>query len=95
MDAQYEVYVISSAGGKPRRVTSNAANDHHSSFSRDGQWIYFSSNRTGEYTIWKVPFAGGDAVGVPYPGARAAVQQWAVDHVVSILRTAPRAATSA
>ncbi len=32
------------------------------SFSRDGKWIYFSSNRTGAHQIWKMPASGGDAV---------------------------------
>jgi serine/threonine protein kinase len=64
VDANYEVYVISSNGGKPRRLTNDPANDQVSSFSRDGKWIYFSSNRTGEYMIWKVPFTGGHPVQV-------------------------------
>ena len=32
------------------------------SFSKDGQWVYFSSTRSGDYRIWKVPTSGGDAV---------------------------------
>ena len=57
-----KIYVISAAGGKPRRLTSHSANAP--SFSRNGKWVYFSSNRTGEYQIWKVPVAGGEAVQV-------------------------------
>lgn len=34
------------------------------SFSRDGQWIYFTSARTGDSRIWKVPAWGGDTVQV-------------------------------
>jgi hypothetical protein len=58
--------VISATGGKPRRLTSDPANDGVPSFSRDGKWIYFNSNRTGEYQIWKIPAAGGDAVQVSH-----------------------------
>ncbi|MGD0670033.1 MAG: protein kinase [Bryobacteraceae bacterium] len=61
-----EIYVISAAGGKPRRLTSGPADNHVPSFSRDGKWIYFSSNRTGEDQIWKVPAAGGEAVQVTH-----------------------------
>src|SRR5688572_7023755 len=32
--------------------------------SWDGKWIYFTSNRTGEDRIWKIPASGGDAVPV-------------------------------
>jgi Tol biopolymer transport system component len=34
------------------------------SWSWDGKWIYFDSDRTGAFQIWKVPFAGGAAVQV-------------------------------
>jgi len=57
-----DIYVIPAAGGKPRRLTSHPATDQVPSFSRDGQWIYFSSNRTGGYQ--RMPTAGGDAVQV-------------------------------
>jgi serine/threonine protein kinase len=59
-----DVYVISVAGGKPRNLISHPAIDGFPSFSRDGQWIYFASNRTGEWRVWKIPAAGGDAVRV-------------------------------
>jgi dipeptidyl aminopeptidase/acylaminoacyl peptidase len=64
-EGQGEVYVIPAAGGKPRNLTSNPANDSFPSFSRDGRWIYFSSNRLGrERQLWKVAASGGDAVQV-------------------------------
>ncbi|MBK5294493.1 MAG: PD40 domain-containing protein [Acidobacteriia bacterium] len=63
-EGQAEVYVIPTAGGKPRNLTSHPALDSFPSFSRDGQWIYFNSNRTGEGQIWKIPASGGDAVRV-------------------------------
>ena len=47
LEGQYEIYTIPASGGKPRRLTSHPANDHVPSFSRDGKWIYFSSNRSG------------------------------------------------
>src|SRR5438128_1202651 len=31
------------------------------SWSNDGRWIYFASNRTGEFQIWKIPATGGEA----------------------------------
>ena len=56
--------MIPAAGGKPRNLTSHPAIDSFPSFSRDGKWIYFTSNRTGEDQIWKIPASGGDAVQV-------------------------------
>jgi Tol biopolymer transport system component len=62
----YDIYVISAVGGKPRRLTSPPGSHNIPSFSRDGKWIYFSSNRTGENQIWKVAVAGGEAVQVTH-----------------------------
>lgn len=38
------------------------------SWSADGNWIYFTSARTGKYQIWKVPSNGGAAVQVTRSG---------------------------
>jgi dipeptidyl aminopeptidase/acylaminoacyl peptidase len=62
--SNWELNVISSAGAQPRNPISNPASDGYPSFSRDGQWIYFTSNRTGERYVWKVPVSGGDVVQV-------------------------------
>jgi dipeptidyl aminopeptidase/acylaminoacyl peptidase len=63
---QGDIYVIAAAGGKPRNLTAHPANDSFPSFSRDGKWIYFSSNRNaGARQVWKIPAAGGDAVLIP------------------------------
>jgi Tol biopolymer transport system component len=62
LEGQWEIYVVSATGGRPRRLTSHPANDNVPSFSRDGRWVYFSSNRTGQFEIWKAPTSGGDAV---------------------------------
>lgn len=64
VDNQSEVVVVRSTGGKIERITNHPAHDIQPSWSRDGEWIYFSSDRLGEQTIWKTPAAGGDAVQV-------------------------------
>jgi dipeptidyl aminopeptidase/acylaminoacyl peptidase len=59
-----DVYVIRASGGKPIRLTTDPAEDDAPSWSRDGNWIYFASQRTDQYEVWKVPAAGGEAVRV-------------------------------
>ncbi len=57
--AQFEIYTISADGGAPRRMTNDPGTDAIGSFSRDGNWIYFTSSRTGRNEIWKMPAVGG------------------------------------
>ena len=52
------ILTIGAGGGKPRRVTNVGFRDFRPSYSRDGNWIYFSSNRSGRVEVWKVPAAG-------------------------------------
>ncbi len=54
--------------GSSRRLTTDNSDDLDPSWSKDGQWIYFSSNRTGRVEVWKMPANGGEAVQVTRGG---------------------------
>src|SRR6185312_762447 len=43
----WDIYVIRVEGGGPIRLTMNPATDAIPTWSRGGDWIYFTSNRTG------------------------------------------------
>ena len=62
------IYVISVEGGLPRPVTTDSSVDVLASWSSDGRWIYFGSNRTGRFELWKVRAEGGHAVQVTKRG---------------------------
>jgi Tol biopolymer transport system component len=53
---------------KLRRLTSEASEDTAPSWSRDGRWLYFTSNRAEEIQIWKIPTNGGQATQVTKNG---------------------------
>lgn len=53
-----DIYIIDSQGGTPRALTSGVSDRVVPSFSRDGKWVYYSSNEGGKWDLWKVPFAG-------------------------------------
>jgi len=67
-DGQGDLYAISAMGGSPRRLTRGPDDETQASWSRDGRWIYYGSNRGGERQIWKMPVEGGQSVPVTRAG---------------------------
>ena len=70
-----------------QRQRRQAKTPHHQhsdcterSWSRDGKWLYFGSNRSGEDQVWKIPADGGEAVRVTRKGGVGAFEspdsQW-------------------
>jgi Tol biopolymer transport system component len=57
----WNIYVVGVDDRRVRPVTSDTAANIRPSWSSDGKWIYFGSNRADGYQIWKIPVAGGHA----------------------------------
>ena len=64
-DKSADIYVIRPDGGEPRRITTHSGEDTAPNWSRDGRWIYFTSGRSGQDQIWKVPAATGESPSTP------------------------------
>ena len=60
-DGQPDIFVVDAATGQMTRITTESSEDVVPSWSNDGKWIYFASNRTGSMQVWKSPSAGGAA----------------------------------
>ena len=60
----YEIQIVSADGGKPERLSGSRGIELSCTWSRDGKWIYFDSDRGGKVQVWKVPAGGGDPVQV-------------------------------
>ena len=60
-----DIFVIRPDGGGLRRITTSASEDVVPSWSRDGKWVYFASNRSGRFQIWKVAAASGESASTP------------------------------
>jgi Tol biopolymer transport system component/tRNA A-37 threonylcarbamoyl transferase component Bud32 len=71
-DGQPDIYVVDVASGSHVRLTTEPSEDVVPSFSRDGKWVYFASNRGNSWQVWKAPPAGGAAVQVTQQGGFAA-----------------------
>ena len=57
-------------GGAPQVLAEGVC----PSWSRDGKWVYFASDRGGGRQVWKVPAAGGPPVQVTRQGGHAALE---------------------
>jgi eukaryotic-like serine/threonine-protein kinase len=62
------VYLVPADGGTPRPLVVDSHLNAAASFSRDGRWVYFVSDRSGEYQVWKVSSDGGQPVQVTFHG---------------------------
>lgn len=60
--------------GQPRPLVYDNFDNLVPNWSRDGKWIYFASDRTGNWQVWKVPSAGGGPVQVTARGGFAAYE---------------------
>jgi serine/threonine protein kinase/dipeptidyl aminopeptidase/acylaminoacyl peptidase len=56
------VWRMNTDGSNAKQLTTNE--DGSATVSPDGQWVVFTSWRTGKGTLWKVPIDGGEAVKV-------------------------------
>jgi Tol biopolymer transport system component len=65
---------VNSNGGTPRQLTTGKSENNVPSWSRDGQWIYFSSNRTGVFQMYKMPAEGGQEIQITTKGGFAAFE---------------------
>jgi Tol biopolymer transport system component len=74
-DGSTDIATIDAAGGLARRLTAKHFN-RSPSFSRDGRYVWFSSNRTGRFEIWRVPFAGGTEEQFTRDGGLTGFESW-------------------
>jgi eukaryotic-like serine/threonine-protein kinase len=58
-DGTWDVWTIDAGGGAPRRFTTYPGDDNLPSWSRDGRFLYWISDRAGVRSIWRAPLAGG------------------------------------
>jgi Tol biopolymer transport system component len=54
-----DIWAIRTDGSGLRQVTRDPGSEVVPSWSRDGRFIYYASNRTGRFEVWRVAAAGG------------------------------------
>jgi tricorn protease len=55
-----DIWIADADGANARRLTAHIANDFAPRFSPDGQWVAFTSTRTGNTDVFIVPSRGGE-----------------------------------
>jgi Tol biopolymer transport system component len=56
----FDLYAISIDGGPEKRLTAHPGYDDGPDYTPDGKWIWFNSDRSGTWDLWRIPAAGGD-----------------------------------
>jgi Tol biopolymer transport system component/tRNA A-37 threonylcarbamoyl transferase component Bud32 len=71
---QADVCTVRVAGGEPTAVTNDVATDWSPVWSPDGRYLYFSSDRAGSMSLWRVAIdeESGETLGPPEPIAASA-----------------------
>jgi Tol biopolymer transport system component len=68
-DGHWDIWTVDVGGGPPRRFTTDPGDDNLPSWSRDGRFLYWSSDRAGVRSIWRAPAEGGAEERVTESGA--------------------------
>ena len=64
-----DLYTVPSGGGDATRLTYHDAHDYMATWSADGRYIAFASNRYGNFDVFLMPAGGGDATRLTYHSA--------------------------
>ena len=70
----FRVYLMSSDGTHVRRLTADNVSEAIPSWSSDGKWIYYTSDRTSRFEVWKAPVEGGKTIQVTRNGGYTAFE---------------------
>ena len=89
------IWLVSSEGGEARRLTMGVANSHSPTWSPDGKWLAFVSEREGEQLskeskeqklqgkgkpqVWLLPVEGGEAQQLTFMQHGASAPNWSPD----------------
>ncbi|HXV73530.1 MAG TPA: winged helix-turn-helix domain-containing protein, partial [Sphingomonadales bacterium] len=57
-----DIYIMASAGGEPRRLTTKNLKVHGLAWTPDGSAVLASTNWLGAFGLWRVPLDGGEPV---------------------------------
>ena len=72
LGSQGAIFVTPSTGGLARTLVREDHENLVPSFSHDGRWVYFASDASGDFQVWKISIDGGTPVQITKHGGFAA-----------------------
>lgn len=75
LDGQADIYKVNAPGGVPVNLTRSEADDHTPFFASNNK-IYFSSNRGGEWGIWRMDADGSGVIQILGGNSYAPQMSW-------------------
>lgn len=68
LDGHADLWIVERTSRRPRRLTDLPTEERNAGFSRDGESLYFASDRGGGWNLWRMPANGGVAETVTTEG---------------------------
>ena len=73
-DGRWNIKVVESSGGQSPQLTSGPFTSTAPTWSHDGKWIYFASDRSGRFEIWRMPSEGSSTEQFTHDGGYMAIE---------------------
>jgi dipeptidyl aminopeptidase/acylaminoacyl peptidase len=74
MKRGWSIFVAAYDGSEVRKLTSDRSSETIPSWSADRKWIYYASDRTSRFEVWKAPAKGGAGIQVTRAGGYTAFE---------------------
>jgi eukaryotic-like serine/threonine-protein kinase len=69
-DGSWSIFVVDADGGAPRQLTSDRGDENLPMWSRDGRWVYYTSDQKAGRNVWRIPAGGGRPQQITTSGSR-------------------------
>ncbi len=69
-DGSWSIFVVDADGGAPRPLTTEPGDENIPAWSRDGRWVYYTSEQKAGRNVWRVSAGAGHPQQITTGGSR-------------------------